>query len=88
MDWAVVNTAVGGVESPAATWYSPAMMHGMTINDAWHTFESAASIEAKASWIQERGCGGAIIWMYQHGSLGGANNPLAGAVQRSFGRFM
>ena len=88
LNWAVVEAAIGGITASQATWYSPAMVHGMTINGAWHSFETAASIQVKADWIRDQGCGGAIIWMYQHGSLGGATNPLAAAVQASFGQFM
>lgn len=85
LNWSVVNTAIGGINAPNASWYSPAIMHGMTIGGAWHSFESAASIQAKANWIQANGCGGTIIWMYQHGSLGGTSHPLASSVQTNFG---
>jgi hypothetical protein len=83
--WSVVNAAIGGVEAPNATWYTPAMAHGMVISGSWYSFESAASVQAKADWVVANDMGGAIVWMYQHGSLGGANHPLAGAVQAAFG---
>lgn len=87
-NWSVVNTAIGGVTAPNATWYSPAMMHGMVISGSWYSFESAASVQAKADWVVANGVGGTAIWMYQHGSLGGTNHPLADAVATSFGPLM
>lgn len=87
-NWSVVNTAIGGINAPNATWYSPAQVHGMTIGGSWYSFETADSIQAKADWIIANDMGGTIIWMYQHGSLGGTNHPLATAAETSFGPLM
>jgi len=96
-DWDFVNSAIGGVEAPNATWYgtSPpgdgtagAEMHGMTIDSAWHSFESGASLKSKAKYVVDEDLGGVVIWNYQHGSLGNDNHPLAASTAEHFGPLM
>ncbi|MBL8121206.1 glycoside hydrolase family 18 protein [Candidatus Saccharibacteria bacterium] len=86
--WKTVEPHIGGVTAPNATWYSPAMMHGMFISSGWFSFETDASIQAKADWVTSNNCGGVIIWPYQMGSMDGVSHPLANSVQTYFGPLM
>lgn len=87
-DWAIVNSAIGGVMAPNADWYSDAQMHGMVIGGSWYSFETDQSVAAKAAWVRANDVGGTAIWMYQHGSLGGNNHPLAASMAAHFGSLL
>jgi len=50
------------------------------------SYEDEASIAAKGAWVRhpDTAIGGAIIWLINHGTTNGTDNPLLDAVKRAF----
>lgn len=85
VDWAPINQPSGGITAPNATWYgAPSMMHGMVVGDSWYSFETYASLKAKAAWTRTNATAGVIVWMYQRGQLADGSHPLAETVKTVF----
>jgi len=85
----LLANGVTSVEGGGATWYggTPAgtvttgpCSAGRTISGNWYSFDTAPAVRAKQLYIEEENLGGSFVWMYQFGSTGGANNPIADVV--------
>ncbi|TFW18234.1 PKD domain-containing protein [Massilia arenosa] len=66
--------------------YSGGGKSGHGVNCGMVSYEDQASIAAKGAWVKnpQTAIGGAIIWLINHGTTTGRDNPLLDAVKHSF----